>query len=281
MVAVVGGMVLSLAEEASLGFQHDLPEGGALFNQLVTLSGIFQGNDTIDDRLELPAKHAFHDVQKVALAAHGGSHHLDLAEENLAEIRLRGKTRRRATCEHSAAAASGAQALYPSVCANVIDDDVDATLTGEIADLLIEFFLCVIDQEIGAQRARAFQLLVCAGGRVHAASHHFRDLNCGSAYTCARSENQDVFSRTDVSFADHHAPRRHENERRRRRLLECQRIGNRQHDMRGDRDELGVRTVANLAENPERSALTAEACGAEFAAAATDSGIDCHALPCG
>src|SRR5438105_3723300 len=146
------------------------------------------------------------------MVAHRCSDDLELAKENLPKIGLRRKTRRRAACEQAAPTACRAQAADPGVCADVIDDNIDAALVRQVTDFPVELLRLVIDEEVRAKLSRSLELFIAAGRRENPATHHLRNLNRGRSNAGSGTEDQHILTRTDVSFVDHHAPRRQKDE---------------------------------------------------------------------
>jgi 3-hydroxybutyryl-CoA dehydrogenase len=89
-------------------------------------------------------------------------------------------------------------------------------------------------------------------------------------------QNQNVFARTDVAFAYHHAPCRQEYERRGRGFLEGKRIGNRQNDVGRHLDQLRIGAIGVLSNHVIRNALACKSSSTEFTSTAADARIDGH-----
>jgi NAD(P)-dependent dehydrogenase (short-subunit alcohol dehydrogenase family) len=194
----------------------------------------------------------------------------------VSQIRFRIEACRGTACQNASALARGAQALHPGVSSDIVDNDIDAALVREVADLLIKIFLGIVDQEVRAELLRALEFGVCAGGGEDAASHHLRDLEGCCSDTGSYRENEHVFSGLQLSLVHHHAPRRERDERRGGRVFKAESVRNGKHDMCGNFQELRVTSVALFTDHGERVALASVAGSAEFAVAATDSGIDRH-----
>jgi len=63
-----------------------------LFDELMTQASFREGKRAVNHRPDLSTENALHNVKKFTRAAHCGSEHLNLTEEDLSKIRLRSKT---------------------------------------------------------------------------------------------------------------------------------------------------------------------------------------------
>src|SRR5690242_6780590 len=117
-------------------FEDHLPEHLPVLEEAVRVGGAPQGEHAVDDGAEGAALDEPEDLEQIALPAHRGSEDLDLAEEDVAEIDLRGEADRRAARDDASAPRGGEDALGEDVAADVLDDDVRAALVGEALRLL-------------------------------------------------------------------------------------------------------------------------------------------------
>src|SRR5262249_26815565 len=184
---------------------------------------------------------------------------------------LRSEARRCAAGEYAASAARGSETADPGIGADIIHHNIDAALAGEFPNLLVEFFSLVINQEISAKLARALELFIGACRSKYAAAGHLRDLNCGRSDARAGTEDQHIFTRTDVSFRHHHAPGGQEHEWSGRSVLEGDRIGNRQNDVGRNGNQFRISAVSIFTDHGIGCTLTSESGSAKLAPATTDA----------
>ena len=95
------------------------------------------------------------------------------------------------------------------------------------SDLGGQILRVVIDDFVGADLARARQLLVGARGREHARAVQPRNLNGRLADAAAGAEHQHVFARTNARARDEHVPGGEKGQRKRRGFDEADRVGER------------------------------------------------------
>src|SRR5690349_6573093 len=172
-----------------------------MFDQFMALPRFGKRQDSIDHRFQLPAEHALHDVEELAMAAHRRSEHLNLPEEYVPKIGLGSKTRGSATGEYTSAAPRRTSASHPCIGSDVIDDNINPALIREVPNSFVEFLCRVIDQEVGAEFLRPLKFFSIARRGENTASDQLCDLNRGSAYSCTGAEDQNVFTGPDVAFS--------------------------------------------------------------------------------
>jgi hypothetical protein len=187
--------------------------------------------------------------QQIRLAAHRRAEHLDLAKEDVAQIDVRVKPRRRAARDDPPAVLHRANALLEHVAADVLDHEVDAALLRQPARLRHEVPARVVDHLVRAELLRACELLVGPGGRDHARAVQLRDLDRRHSDSRSRALYEHGIARRDPSLVDDHLPRREKRQDRRRRLRPAQPLGIRRDvDLRHD-DVLGIPALRVLAQD--------------------------------
>src|SRR5574341_2695152 len=110
--------------------QHDLPELPALGEAPLGGRAVLEGDDLVHDRLEAPREEQAHHVVELLPVRHRRAEDVDLLPEDLADVRLADRPRRRAAGDEPAALAQRAERLPPGRGADVLEDDVHAAPAG-------------------------------------------------------------------------------------------------------------------------------------------------------
>src|SRR5919201_1081405 len=92
------------------------------------------------------------------------------------------------------------------LAADVLDDDVDATLAGPPFGFLDEILRAVVDDVVGAEAARELDLVVAADGRHHARADQPRDLNGRAADAAAGRLHEHRLAGSHVGLRDQRVP---------------------------------------------------------------------------
>ena len=170
-------------------------------------------------------------------------------------------------------------AFIPGGRAHVLDYDVHALFVGDLSDFLGDFLLVVIDAVISAQFAAFGQLGIVARGSDHAAMKKFGDLNGGDADPGPRPQHQHGLSGTNARATYQHVPRGYKHERHAGRLIEIERIGNRNHIGGGSGDQFAIAAIHAIAQHGEFTAKVLHAGHAFLAVPAIVHRSQQHALP--
>ena len=139
----------------------------------------------------------------------------------------------------------------PGRLADRLDDDVGA-VAGRLLHGLDDVAGVVVHRDVGAPGARLLELLVAAGGDDRTRAERPADLERCGRDPAADAPDQHPLVRLHRRLGDEHPVRGLVDERKCRRLLERQRVVEREHLRRVDRDQLAVGAVAMLAEHRDR-----------------------------
>ena len=145
----------------------------------------------------------------------------------------------------------GGERPGPGRLADRLDDDVDAG-PGRLLHRLDDVAGVVVHGDVGAPRERLRELLVAAGGDDRARAERPADLERRGRDPAADAPDQHPLARLHGRLRDEHPVGGLVDERERRRLLERERVVEREHLRRVDRDQLAVGAVGMLAEHRDR-----------------------------
>ena len=145
----------------------------------------------------------------------------------------------------------GGERPCPGRLADGLDDDVDA-LARRLLHRRDDVALGMVDGHVGAPLARCGELLVAAGGDDRADAERAAQLEGRGGDPAADAPDERPLALTHRRLRDEHPVRRLVDERERGGLLEAERLVEGEHLCRGDRDQLGVRPVAVLADDRDR-----------------------------
>ena len=158
---------------------------------------------------------------------------------------------RRAADGHAPGRRDRGERPGPGRLADRLDDDVGAG-AGRLLHGLDDVAGVVVDRDVGAPGARLLELLVAAGGDDRARAERPADLERRRRDAAADAPDQHPLARLHGRLRDEHPVGGLVDERERRRLLERERVVEREHLRRVDRDQLAVRAVGVLAEHRDR-----------------------------
>ena len=257
-----------------LRLQNNLTKDLAAFNRFVRARRIRQWKHPVDDGFELASEHTTHHFQKLCRTAHRRADNLHLPIEDVAQICFRRISAGGSTRENAAAFAGRTKAADPRIRPDAVDDNINAPAAREFADLSVEFFLRIVDEEIRAELPGLFQLCVRAGCGEDTAAGKPGDLDGGSCHAPAGAQNQHVLAGPQLSFTDQHAPCRQKREGDGGRVFEGQRIRNGQHDVSRNGHKLCIGAAAVFTDHRKRLALASITGTAGLTPAAGDGRID-------
>ncbi len=148
------------------------------------------------------------------------------------------------------AARERAQVASPTVSTTTCD-----ALACRLLDGRHDVAVGVVDSHVGAPGARLLELPLAPGGDDRPRAECAGDLERGSRDTTADAPDEHPLALLQPRLRDEHAVGRLVHERERRRLLERESVVEREHLLRGDRDQLAVRAVGVLADDVDRVAV--------------------------
>ena len=183
----------------------------------------------------------------VRRAAHQRAEQRLLAEVERAHGQRRLGAARGAEDDEPAAGPQALERLRPRR-ADGVDDEVGAS---ELLHLRHPVARGVVDATLGAERARALDLLVRRRGDEHARAGLGGELHDERGHAAAGAEHEHRLSRDEPAAREQGAVRRQARERHRCRLLPREPLRLREHVRLGHGDELGVGPVARTAEDLE------------------------------
>jgi hypothetical protein len=183
----------------------------------------------------------------------------------LHQVQRRGRSRSRAAGDEAAAGLQHQKRAVERIRADMLENDVDALLLGDLPDLVLEAVVTVVDKVIRAERPGPFQLGVFAGGRDDRATDCLGHLDRDAADAGAARMNQNGFARLQLRVVKEHVLDGAEGDRRASRIARA--------DARRDRDHQPFRHVHQFA--PKTVDMKAEDAAdvfAEIVAAIATSG---------
>src|SRR5208282_21865 len=137
----------------------------------------------------------------------------------------------------------------------MLDDDVDSFEVRNLADLLRNLLLIMVDDEIGAEFSGALHLAFVAGGRDYARVKHFRNLDGGNTHAGVRAQHQHGLAGTNGGASGKHVPRGDKHQWNAGSLVEIERIGDRNNIYGGYRQQLAIAAIDAVAEHGVLAAL--------------------------
>src|SRR5882672_3123709 len=137
--------------ENLLRVQHNLAEHLALLQILVGDPDVFQWKDVVDHGLQASGKYVPEDFVQFAHRPHVRTEQRKLARKQETQIDFGFRTGRSAARDKSARGLERLHALVPGSGADVLEDDVHAFKIRDLANLLRNLLLVVVDDVVRAQ----------------------------------------------------------------------------------------------------------------------------------
>src|SRR5579864_3725795 len=161
----------------------------------------------------------------------------------------------RAAGHKRAAALQALHALIPGSRADVLDDDIDAFLIGDLADLFRDFLLVVVDPLVRAEDASLLQFAFVSGSRNNTALEHLGDLNCGNADARTSAEHKDSLAGSNLGTSNQHVPCGQENQGNARGIGKSKGVWDRNYIRCRYGDQFAISAIDGVAEHGEFAAL--------------------------
>ena len=190
-------------------------------------------------------------TEEVVARAHRRAVDRQLLPPEPMERSRRVRAARRTADGHTAGRRDRGERPGPGRLADRLDDDVGSA-TGRLLHGLDDVAGVVVHRDVGAPGERLRELLVAAGGDDRARAERPADLERSGRDPAADAPDQHPLARLHGRLGDEHPVGGLVDERKRRRLLERQRVVEREHLRRVDRDQLAVRAVGMLAEHRDQ-----------------------------
>src|SRR5437764_993416 len=160
-----------------LNFEHELAELRARLHEFVRAPGVGERERPVYDSANLPALDELQGVEQFGLRPHERAEQVEVAVEDLSQVRARVVAARRAARDEPPVLLQGHNRACPRRRARVLEDDINALLARKTPHLLRPVLARVVDDLIRAERARLPQLLLRACGRDDARTAQARYLN--------------------------------------------------------------------------------------------------------
>ena len=217
-------------------------------------------------------------IVQLGHGAHRRAQHLELADEQAAQVGARLVAAGGAAGDQAPAAHQRLQGGGPRGFAHVLEHHVHATPAGGGQRGLGDVFAAGVDRVVGAQRAGALQLAGMARGDDGARAQCLGQLQAGQRHAAADAEDQHRLPRLDLRLRDQHAPGREVVDAQRCPFGKRPAVRQRQHVARRHADVLRKAAVALLAQDLHARAQHVVAAQAELAASAGHAGVQQRAL---
>src|SRR5262249_15424585 len=118
---------------SGLGPDDDLADDLAALHRPLAVGGLFEREHSVHDRAQLAGERESRDRQEIIVRPAVRALDRLLAAEQISDIRLADRPRRRAASDQATALAESADRALPGSGAHRLDDDVDAALAGQPA----------------------------------------------------------------------------------------------------------------------------------------------------
>lgn len=223
-------------------------------------SGFCERKDAVDYRFETSVGNEAHDAVQLRLRSHVGAEKRKLAAEEEAQIQLGIIAGSRAAGDESAAGSETGEAVIPRNNADVFENDVDAALVGDAANLVANFLRFVIDDMVGAEFFGFGELLVGAGGGNHMRAKEFGDLYGGCSNAAACAEDEHIFAGLKFGAGEQHVPSGLEDQRDGSGFFPLEIFGIGEAVDLGDTDQFSAAAVNHVTKVRGLSAAIVEAC---------------------
>src|SRR5439155_817248 len=122
----------------------------------------------------------------------------ELSPVKVAGVELEERTGRRSRHDDAASPPQGPHGILERRDADVIDDHVDAALSGQLPDGLGPRHLFVVHEDVGAEGLRPLELVIARTRREDGASGELRDLNGRGGQARPGPEDEHILSRADA-----------------------------------------------------------------------------------
>jgi hypothetical protein len=155
----------------------------------------------------------------------------------------------RAADRDAASGSCDGEGRLPRRLADVLDHDVGTASAGRLLHGFLHVAGGVVHRRVGAELARTSELRVARGGHDHAGPERLGDRERSGRDTAADPPREHPLALLQAGARHEHPVGGLEDERKRRRLLEAQAVGDRVDVRRRHGDQLGVRAVSVLADH--------------------------------
>ncbi len=210
--------------------------------------GLGERENAVNDGLEAAGGHEAHYAVKLRFRAHIGAEKRELAAEKESQVDLGLVAGGGAAGDQAASGGKAGEAVIPSGCTDVLENNIDAPFIGDAADFVADFLRFVVDEMVGAELFGFLQFFIGADGSDDARAEKFGDLNGGAANAAACSKDENVLAGLELGSRKKHVPSGLEDEWNRSSFLEGEVFRIRQAvDFRGA-DKLGAAAVNHVAE---------------------------------
>src|SRR6202166_2122588 len=262
----------------SLRVQHDLSKHLALLQILMRSPNLLQRKSPINDGLEPPRKHMPKDFMQFAHRAHVRTQQRQLSRKKKTQVEINFRPGSRAASHKRPSGFQRSHTFLPGCLPYMLNDDVRSFGVSDLADLLRDFLLIMIDHEVSAQLSGAFHLVFVARCSYYPRVKQFRNLDGGDAHSRICPQYKNSLTGADGSASRKHVPGSHEYQRHAGRLIEIERVGDRNDVDSGRRKQFAVAAVHAIADYGEIAALILQSGNALRAVIAEMHGRDQDAL---
>src|ERR1700688_3183125 len=239
----------------SLRVQHDLSKHLALLQILMRSPNLLQRKSPINDGLEPPRKHMPKDFMQFAHRAHVRTQQRQLSRKKKTQVEINFRPGSRAASHKRPSGFQRSHTFLPGCLAYVLDDDVRSFGVSDLADLLRDFLLIMIDDEVGAKLAGALHFAIVARCSYYPRMKQFRNLDGGDPHSRICAQHKNSLTGADSGPSRKHVPRGDKYQRHAGRLIEIERVGNRNDVDSGRGKQFAVAAIHAIAQDGKIPAL--------------------------
>lgn len=172
---------------------------------------IVQRQHFIDNGLKAALSDEFENGAQLVFRAHVRTHDRELPGKQKTQVDFDVKAGGSAAGDETAAVCEAFDAVIPSCCADMFENDIDATVARKAPDFVGNGHDAMVNDFVGADELGFLELYVITCGGDDMGAEEFCNLDSGAADPTSRSDHKNALGGLKLSAMDEHVPRGLEN----------------------------------------------------------------------